>query len=132
MVGILLVTHNGLGDSLIDCVRHVTGKAPANLKSLSVLADDDPKAKEAEGRELIKLLDKGDGVLILTDVYGATPCNIARHLCQPGHVEGLAGINLPMLLRLACGPELPLHEMAHRALEGGRDCIVSMNTEADT
>ena len=91
MVGILLVTHNGLGDSLIDCVRHVTGKVPANLKSLSVLADDDPKAKEAEGRELIKLLDKGDGVLILTDVYGATPCNIARHLCQPGHVKAWQG-----------------------------------------
>ena len=131
MVGILLVTHNGLGDSLLDCVRHVIGKVPSNLKSLSVLADDDPVVKEAEGRELIKLLDKGDGVLILTDIYGATPCNIARLLCQPSHVEGLAGVNLPMLLRLACGPELPLHEMALRAREGGRDSIVLMSTEAD-
>jgi mannose PTS system EIIA component len=132
MVGILLVTHNGLGTSLLDCVRHVTGKMPPNLKSISVLADDDPKAKEAEGHALIRQLDTGNGVLILTDIYGATPCNIARHLCQPGHVEGVAGVNLPMLLRLVCGPELGLREMAHRALEGGRDCIVSMNTEADS
>jgi mannose PTS system EIIA component len=132
MVGILLVTHNGLGNSLLDCVRHVTGKVPPNLKSVSVLADDEPKTKEAEARALLRQLDTGDGVLILTDIYGATPCNIARHLCQPGHVEGVAGVNLPMLLRLVCGPELALHEMAQRALEGGRDCIVSMNKETDS
>ncbi len=129
MVGILLVTHNGLGDSLLDCVRHVTGKVPAHLKSLSVLAEDDPQLKEAEGRALLKQLDSGDGVLILTDIYGATPANIARRLCQPGLVEGVAGVNLPMLLRVACGPEMPLHTLALRALQGGQDCIVSLNVD---
>lgn len=129
MVGILLITHNGLGDSLLDCVRHVTGKVPANLKSLTVLADDDPDAKEAEGLVLIKQLDSGNGVLIMTDIYGATPANIARRLCHPGLVEGIAGVNLPMLLRVACGPDMPLTAMAQRALQGGKDCIVSLNTE---
>jgi len=128
MVGILLVTHNGLGDSLLDCVRHVTGHAPHHLKSLSVLAEDDPEKKEEEGKALIKLLDKGDGVLLLVDIYGATPSNIARRLCQPGHVEGVAGVNLPMLLRVVCGPEMSLHALAQRALQGGRECIVSLNT----
>ena len=131
MVGLLLITHNGLGDSLIDCVRHVTGSVPPHLKSLSVLADDDTKRKEDEGRALIKLLDKGDGVLILSDIYGATPSNIARRLCQPGHIEGVAGVNLPMLLRVACGPEMPLLTMTQRALQGGRDCIVSLNADFD-
>ena len=129
MIGVLLVTHNGLGDSLLDCVLHVTGSIPPHLKSLSVMADDDLKSKEDEARALIKLLDTGDGVLLLTDIYGATPSNIAHRLCQPGHVEGVAGVNLPMLLRVACGPDLPLSEMALRALHGGRDCIVTLNAE---
>lgn len=126
MVGVLLITHNGLGDSLLDCVRHVTGKVPAHLKSLSVLADDDPLTKEAEGLALIKLLDTGDGVLLLTDIYGATPANIARRLCQPGRIDGIAGVNLPMLLRVVCGPEMPLDTLMQRALHGGQDCIVSL------
>jgi len=129
MVGILLVTHNGLGDSLLDCVRHVTGKLPAHLKSLSVLAEDDPHLKEEEGRALLKQLDTGDGVLLLTDIYGATPANIARRLCQPGQVEGVAGVNLPMLLRVACGPEMPLSTLVQRALQGGQDCIVSLHAD---
>ena len=129
MIGVLLVTHNGLGDSLLDCVMHVIGSIPPHLKSLSVLAVDDPKSKEDEAHALIKLLDTGDGVLLLTDIYGATPSNIARRLCQPGHVEGVAGVNLPMLLRVACGPDMPLTEMARRALQGGRDCIVALNAD---
>lgn len=127
MVGILLITHNGLGDSLLDCVKHVTGKVPPHLKSLSVLADAEPKSKEEEAHALVKLLDTGDGVLILTDIYGATPSNIAQRLCQAGHIEGVAGVNLPMLLRVACGPDMPLITMVQRALQGGRDCIVSLN-----
>jgi PTS system ascorbate-specific IIA component len=129
MAGILLVTHNGLGDSLLDCVRHVTGRIPNHLKCLSVLADDDPQRKEEEGRLLIKQLDTGEGVLILTDIYGATPSNIARRLCQPGRIEGVAGVNLPMLLRCACGPEMPLATMVQRAIDGGRDCIVQLNVD---
>lgn len=131
MVGILLITHNGLGDSLLDCVRHVTGSIPPHLKSLSVLAEDDPLQKEEQGRALIKLLDQGKGVLLLTDIYGATPSNIARRLCQPGQVEGVAGVNLPMLLRVACGPEMPLLTLAQRAVQGGQDCIVALNTELE-
>jgi mannose PTS system EIIA component len=129
MVGILLVTHNGLGDSLLDCVRHVTGHVPDHLKSLSVMASDDTQQKEEEARALLVQLDQGDGVLILTDIFGATPSNIARRLCQPGHIEGVAGVNLPMLLRVACGPEMPLAAMAQRALNGGRDCIVSLSAD---
>ena len=130
MIGVLLVTHNGLGDSLIDCVRHVTGCIPDNLKSLSVLAEDNPDSKEQAGRALVKQLDTGDGVLILTDIFGATPSNIALRLCQIEHVEGVAGVNLPMLLRVVCGPpDKPLKDIAQRALQGGRDCIVSMSTD---
>jgi PTS system ascorbate-specific IIA component len=131
MIGILLVTHNGLGDSLIDCVRHVTGSTPGNLKALSVLADDDPLLKEAEARALSRQLDSGDGVLILTDVYGATPANIAGRICEPGHIMGVSGVSLPMLLRVVCCAEKPLAEMVQRAILGGRDCIVTLGGEIE-
>jgi PTS system ascorbate-specific IIA component len=130
LVGILIVAHNGLGDSLVDCVRHVLGTVPDHVKVLSVLASDNPQLKEAEGRELIHQLDSGKGVLILCDMFGATPSNIAQLLQEPGRVEGVAGVNLPMLLRVVvCSLEKSLAEMAQRALEGGRECIVSMNPE---
>ena len=129
MVGILLITHNGLGDSLIDCVRHVLGVAPAHVRALSVLSNDDPVRKEEEARAIIAYLDKGQGVLLLSDVFGATPCNIARRLCQPGRIEGVAGVNLPMLLRVASYSNKPLDELVQRALDGGRECIVTIDSE---
>lgn len=124
MVGILLVTHNGLGDSFADCIKHVLGEVPHNLKVLSVLASEDPQQKLAEGQELIKQLDAGSGVLILADIFGATPSNIARQLCHAERVMGVAGVNLPMLLRVVCYPETTLLELAKVAVDGGRDCIV--------
>ena len=129
MVGILLVTHNGLGDSLLDCVRHVLDEVPHNLKVLSVLAGDDPQLKLVEGQSLIKQLDTGDGVLILADIFGATPSNIARRLCHGERVMGVAGVNLPMLLRVVRHPGKTMQELARMAFEGGRDCIVYMNME---
>lgn len=125
MAGILLVTHNGLGDSFVDCVKHVLGEVPPNLKVLSVLAGDDPQLKLVEGQALIKQLDTG-GVLILADVFGATPSNIGRQLCHAERVIGVAGLNLPMLLRVVCSPDRPLSELAQIAIEGGQECIVRM------
>ncbi len=130
MIGILLVTHNGLGDSLVDCVRHVLGYVPTNLDVLPVQADDDPQRKEDEGRALIAQLDTGNGVLLLSDMFGATPCNIARRLYQPGRVEGVCGVNLPMLLRAVCHGNKPLAEAAQMALQSGRNCILTMNSDS--
>ena len=126
MTGILLVTHNGLGDSFVDCVRHVLGEVPPNLKVLSVLAGDDPQQKLLEGQALIKQLDTGGGVLLLADVFGATPSNIGRQLCHAERVTGVAGLNLPMLLRVVCSPDKTLPELAELAVDGGRECIVRM------
>ncbi|MDH4286467.1 MAG: PTS fructose transporter subunit IIA [Gallionella sp.] len=122
-----MVTHNGLGDSFADCIRHVLGELPDNLRVLSVFAGDDPQQKVAEGQALIKQLDAGDGVLILADVFGATPSNVGRQLCHAEHVMGVAGVNLPMLLRVTCNPSKSLPELANIAVEGGRECIVHMD-----
>lgn len=129
MAGILVVAHNTLGDSLVDCVKHVLGSVPGNLKVLSVYATDDPQQKLAEGHELIQQLDEGSGVLILADIFGATPSNLARQLCHAEHVMGVAGVNLPMLLRVVCYPNKSMPELAQIALDGGRECIVPMNPD---
>jgi len=129
LVGILLVTHNGLGDSFVDCVRHVLGEVPQNLKVLTVQAGDDPQLKLVEGQALIKQLDNGGGVLILADIFGATPSNIARQLCHAENVMGVAGVNLPMLLRVTCSPNRTMPELAQIAVEGGRECIVHINQD---
>lgn len=128
MVGILVVAHNALGESLVDCVKHVLGEVPRNLKVLTVQAGDDPQLKLVEGQALIKQLDTG-GVLILADIFGATPSNIARQLCHAEHVMGVAGVNLPMLLRVVCSPGKTLPELAKIAVEGGRECIVYMDQD---
>ena len=129
MAGIILLAHNGLGDSMADCVRHVLGQVPPSLMVLSVHATDDPARKEAEGRALVQYLDReGEGVLLLADMFGATPSNIGSRLCELPNVMGVAGVNLPMLLRAVYNRDKPLAELAQMALEGGRDCIISMDT----
>lgn len=129
MAGILVVAHNALGESLVDCVKHVLGSVPDNVKVLSVYADDDLHSKLAEGHTLIKQLDTGKGVLILADIFGATPSNVARQLCHAEHVMGVAGVNLPMLLRVVCYPNKTMPELAQIAIDGGRECIVPINLE---
>ena len=89
-------------------------------------ATDDPQLKLTEGEELLKELDSGSGVLILVDVFGATPSNIGRQLCHAERVEGVAGVNLPMLLRVVGSSNKSLSELACIAIEGGRECIVHM------
>ena len=129
MIGILLVTHNGLGDSFVDCIKHVLGIVPRNLEVLTVLAGDEPHLKLVEGQTLIKQLDTGGGVLILADIFGATPSNVARQLCLAENVMGVAGVNLPMLLRAVCSTGKTLPELAEIAIEGGRECIVYIDQE---
>ena len=99
MIGILIVAHDSLGDSLVRAVTHVLGTRPPQFEVLSVAATDDPLQLLPAAREQVARLDSGDGVLIFSDIYGATPCNLACKLLQPGRVEGLAGVNLPMLVR---------------------------------
>src|SRR5665213_4336605 len=99
MIGILLVCHGAFGESLIHSASHVLGKRPLYLRQLGVTVHDDPDAILPMAEDLIRFLDRGAGVLVMTDIYGATPSNIASRLLRPGHVEGLSGVNLPMLIR---------------------------------
>ena len=128
MIGILIVSHGTFGESLIHSASHVLGKRPLFLRQLGVTVHDDPEAILPVGEDLIRFLDQGDGVLILTDIYGATPSNIAARLLRPGRVEGLAGVNLPMLIRALTYRTETLLKMRDKALEGATEGVTRMGT----
>src|SRR4029450_13041885 len=99
MIGILIVAHDSLGESLVRAVTHVLGSRPPQFEVLSVSATDDPVDLLPAARELVTRLDSGRGGLSPSDLYGAPPCTLAAKLVKPGRVEVVAGVNLPMLVR---------------------------------
>ena len=128
MIGILLVAHGSLADSLVDCATHVLGRAPDNLATLDFIGHADPDERQNALQARLAELDQGDGILVLTDVYGATPSNTLCRLLDPAHVEGVAGVNLPMLIKaLNYRESLTLRELVDKVVEGGRGGINHIN-----
>jgi PTS system mannose-specific IIA component len=128
MIGILIVSHGAFGESLIHSASHVLGKRPLYLRQLGVTVHDEPETTLPVAEDLIRFLDQGAGVLVLTDIYGATPSNIATRLLRPGRVEGIAGVNLPMLIRALNYRDEPLLAVRDKALEGACEGVVRMET----
>ncbi|HWU66296.1 MAG TPA: PTS sugar transporter subunit IIA [Methylophilus sp.] len=124
MIGVLIIAHGSLGPSLIDCATHVMGNRPAQLDFLEISKHDDPASILPKAQALVKKLDSGQGVLVLSDIYGATPCNIVTRLLTPDEIEGVAGVNLPMLVRVLNYRHEGLHSCIQKALSGGRDGVV--------
>ena len=130
MIGILLITHEDLGESLIHCATHVLGDNQPKLIHINVLIQDDPKQVINKARKFIKEIDSGNGVLILSDIYGATPSNIACQLIVPGKVDCISGVNLPMLVRALTYRENPLPIVIDKALSGGKDGVMHIQMES--
>ncbi len=126
MIGILLITHGSLGESLIQCACHVMNRRPPQLMQMGVSGQDDPLDALPLARQLLSLVDSGDGVLVLTDILGATPANIAAKLLEPGRVEGVAGANLPMLLRTITYRERSMDVLVKKAVAGACEGVVHM------
>ncbi|TSA49785.1 MAG: PTS fructose transporter subunit IIA [Nitrosomonadales bacterium] len=129
MIGILIIAHGTLGESLIHCASHVMGKRPDRLRTLGVTIHDDPNALLPQAQGLVRELDEGDGVLVLSDMYGATPCNIACKLLVSGRIEGIAGVNLPMLVRALSYRNEPLEVLIERAISGGAGGVIHFTPE---
>ncbi|MCF8200187.1 MAG: PTS fructose transporter subunit IIA [Sulfuritalea sp.] len=126
MIGIFLLTHASYGEALIQCACHVLNKRPERIIQLGVAAQDDPLDALPLAKDMLKLVDSGSGVLILTDIFGATPSNLAMKLLEPGRIEGVAGVNLPMLLRAINHREKDMETLVTRTVAGGRDGILNM------
>ncbi len=128
MIGLFLVTHSSYGESLIQCACHVLNKRPPQIAQLGIAAQDDPLDVLPLAKQMVGMVDSGDGVLVMTDVFGATPANIALKLLEPGRVEGIAGVNLPMLLRALTYRDKDMNTLVTRAIAGGRDGVLNMLT----
>ena len=124
MIGILIIAHGTMGQSLISCVSHVLGKAPPQLEYFAVGTDDDPTDLLPHAQQIVEKLNTGEGVLVLSDMYGASPCNLVAKLLAPNHVEGVAGVNLPMLVRVLNYRDKPIKTCVDKAISGGRDGVV--------
>jgi PTS system ascorbate-specific IIA component len=130
VIGVLIVAHGAVGEALIHSASHVLGRRPSRVRQVGITVHDDPEAMLPQAQDLVRQLDEGQGVLVLTDIYGATPGNIALRLLVPGRVEGLAGVNLPMLVRALTYRDQPLAVVVEKALSGGRDGVVHMTTDS--
>lgn len=119
-VGLLIITHQGIGDTLLQTVKSTFGNLPLTVHTISVAPDADPDVIYDHALSLTQEMDQGDGVLFLGDLFGATPSNIAVRLTDDlDRAELVCGINLPMLMRIINYAHLPLPELAQAAQLGG-------------
>lgn len=117
--GILLMTHPGIGSSILHNAMRIYGETPLPVRCLEVPVDTGLARIEADAIQAIEQLDEGYGVLVITDIFGATPDNIARKLNKQHKIIVLAGLNLPMLLRVFNYPLDDLTQLCAKAVEGG-------------
>lgn len=129
MVGVLIVSHGAIGRSILESARHILSETPPLVATLGVSRDDDPDDLRLRARRLIKQLDAGDGVLVLTDIFGATPGNVIARLLEDGRVEAVSGLSLPMLLRVLTGRNGSLSAAVQRALSAGAEGVIHMNSD---
>ncbi len=127
MVGILLLTHAPLGNAFIDAAAHVFRARPERIEAIDVAADQDPAEVRRLAQQAIARLNDGAGVLVITDVMGGTPSNCTLQLCQPGQVEVIAGISLPMLLRAITYRNDTLDVVVEMAIAGGQSGAVRVD-----
>ncbi|MEO1730806.1 MAG: PTS sugar transporter subunit IIA [Pseudomonadota bacterium] len=123
MIGLILVTHGRLADQFVQAMEHVVGEQNA-IVTVCIDPDDDVEQRRSEIATAIEDVDAGQGVIILTDLFGGTPSNLAISLLDAGRIEVIAGINLPMLIRLAGARKtMRVTAAVEAAREAGRNYI---------
>lgn len=127
MIGILVISHEPLGTALIRCTRHIFGRLPPQLAALDVIPDEDPTAATNAARDLLARINDGSGVIVLTDVFGATPSRIAMSLGERHRVAVVAGVNLPLLVKALTERRKPLDEVVSTLVESARNAIFTVD-----
>ena len=123
MIGIVLVTHGRLANEFVAATEHVVGPQE-NMRGISIGPDDDMEERRVEILKVVEEVDSGDGVVVLTDMFGGTPSNLAISIMDRATIEVIAGVNLPMLIKLASvRASKPLAEAVASAQEAGRKYI---------
>ncbi len=125
MIGIVIVAHGGLAAEYLAAMEHVVGKT-TGTRAISISRGDDREIKQSEIKTAVKDVDTGDGVVVVTDLFGGTPSNLAINACESGARKVIYGANLPLLVQLAKSRHLPLAESTRCACEAGRKYMNSM------
>jgi len=121
MIGIVVVTHGDLGETLIATTRFIFGSPPEDVVAVSVDLETNPDKLHKSIEDGIKSVDQKDGILLLTDMFGGTPSNLAYSFLEEGHVEVLAGVNLPILIKaVESRKDIPLADLAASFEKFGR------------
>jgi PTS system ascorbate-specific IIA component len=131
-VSLLLITHGRIGTVLLQSALDIVGTCPLPALSLAAPSGCDPERVLEQAAQATRQLDRGDGVLVLTDMFGATPSNIACRLHDLHRVRVVSGVNLPMLIRVLNYADLDLDELAAKAVSGGREGVLSCDAESAT
>ena len=130
MPGIVIVAHGGLAKEYLAAVEHVVGRQPA-LMAIAIGPEDDRDAKQDEICAAANSVDIGDGVVVVTDLFGGSPSNLSLRACAPANRRILYGANLPMLIKLAKSRHLPVADAVRHAMEAGRKYINSQNVNPE-
>ena len=126
MVGILLITHDNLGETLLDIANNILGKKTRSIATLNVEHSMEIDFVVEKALIAIEQIENGEGVIILTDIIGATPFNIVRRLITPNKIESVSGLNLPMLLRAITYQKSELSDLLKKAEQGGKDGVLKI------
>ncbi|MGF6730562.1 PTS system mannose-specific IIA component [Paraburkholderia youngii] len=130
MAGILIIAHAPFATALRDCISHIYGGLPARIGVIDVSPDCDPAQVVAFANSEVARLKEENGALVLTDMFGATPANIAGRLATEPDVRVLCGVNLPMLVRAVCYRATPLDTLVDKALAGATKGVHSIGPAA--
>ncbi|MGJ8604491.1 MAG: PTS sugar transporter subunit IIA [Marivita sp.] len=130
MIGIVIVAHGGLAQEYLSAVEHVVGHQPG-MAAVSIAADHDRDDKQNEICFLADEVDTGDGVVIVTDMFGGSPSNLSLRACQPDNRRIVYGANLPMLIKLAKSRDKSVPDAVRAALDAGRKYIDSQDISLD-
>lgn len=124
-VGLLIITHDGIGQTLLQNAVHILGgDCPMAVETLAITDEQSRESYEVQAMAMAQRLDTGAGVLILTDIYGASPANVARSVDIGESKSMVAGVNLPMLLKIFNYSQLDLVELTEKAITGGQESIM--------
>jgi PTS system mannose-specific IIA component len=122
-VGVLIVSHNKIGQELVNTAHQMLASSPLPTKVVSIGIDDNLDSIRAQFDQRLIELDQGNGILVLTDMFGSTPSNIACTVSSQDNVKIISGLNLPMLIRVLNYPNLSLEQLEQKALSGGEEGI---------
>ena len=129
MIGLVIVAHGGLAREYLAAIEHVVGVQPG-MQAVSIEADHDRDAKQQEICAAADAVDKGDGVVVVTDLFGGSPSNLSLLACRPDNRRILYGANLPMLIKLAKSRQLPVADAVRSAMDAGKKYIDTQNISA--